>query len=337
MTSFNNLRERAQADRDTTQTPPLPSPGLPHTNHSPSVTTSSAAGGTQRSKRSRGLLKVSSLLNLRGNSSSLAKKVPDEDFCSATPVPSSPRDISSALQWLDFGIGRRRNSRSSSRIGGHERDKDPASDLDPQQSLSSSQDMPSQQGYLNSSSSPIAEDHNTAARNSRRSARPHDWKQWDKEDDSGTYLPINEADFVWHRPTFKQVIESLQVAIVSGETVPTQANTSPPWANLPVSKPSSRLRSKRRPFIPALSKPSTIGPEYPIPGRYRSHIMRAIEGIHDIQEALDSSENRVAEIEEVLRQFSDLSKRWSAREQELADEYRRLREELQAMKNLSPE
>ncbi|CAK7228704.1 hypothetical protein SCUCBS95973_006971 [Sporothrix curviconia] len=207
--------------------------------------------------------------------------------------------------------------------------------------MSSPQDSPSLQGYFNSSSSPIAADYNAATRNAGRSAKQHDWKQWDKDDNSGAFFAVNESDYVWHRPTFKQIVESLQVAVVSSETVTAAPRTSPPWKKISAPKPSAMSRMWRRPSAPILSNPSTFGPEYPIPGRYRSHIMRAIEGMHDIQEAYDSARDRATEVEEaygrVLHQFSELSLEWAAREQELEGEVQRLRDELLVAKKLSPE
>ena len=335
MASFNSLREQAQSDGHTIRSPPLPSPGLQLPTQTLSATSLSAVGGAQKSGLARGLFKVSSLLNLRGGSSSSIKKSLDDGNRPATSAPSSPKDIPlSPLPWFDFGIGRRTNSRSSTGLVGFEPDKEPASDLELSQNLSSSQGKSSLQEYFYQSSSPLAADYTSAARKVGRTAKSHDWKQWDRNDDTGAYLAVNESDFVWHRPTLKQIVESLQVAIVSGETVPAIPNTkvSPPSTTPQASKPTTMSRMKRRPSSPLVPSPSTLGPEHPIPGRYRSYIMRAIEGIYDIQAAFDAANERVAEVEKahdhVLQQFRELSRDWDAREQDLEAEVRSLREEL---------
>ncbi|CAK7567204.1 MAG: hypothetical protein SEPTF4163_005166 [Sporothrix epigloea] len=332
----NVSKEQMQIDRHAIRTPPLPSSGLLLSNQSSSAAIPSIAGGVQRLGRARGLFRVSSLLNMRG-SSSATKKGSDEDRPSATPVPSSPRDNFPSLQRFDFGMGKQKNPKSSRKLGGHERDKDPAHGLDLQLGLYSSGGTPPLQDYFNLPSFPI--EANAAIQNTARSTKPHDWKQWNKMEDSETFLPVNESDFVWHRPTFRQIIESLQVAILSGETICETQSTTAPWKSYPGLKQPSMSRAKCRSFSPNLSTWSTIGSEHPIPGRYRSHIMRAIEGIRDIQVAYDSTKDRVTEVEEAygraLQLFSELSKEWAERERKLEAEIDQLRADFLALKSSS--
>lgn len=312
---------------------------------SPMSPVSTEPAGAQRPGRSRGLFKASSFLNLRSNSSfgsngngttaSKGKKGDDGGGRSGTPNPQSPREISSALQWFEFGgLGRRVSSRAASnKSGGYERDRDRATETGGQYSTSFPNAVPSLQPGISNASSYFAatESGPKAAQHPIPVAIPHDWKQWDRESDTGFSCLVNESDFTWHRPSFKQIVESLQVAVVSGETVPTipkitwpsQKSYLPPHVAPPSAPPS-----KRRPSLPALPSPRIVSPEHSIPGRYRSHIMRAIEGLQDMQEALDTAKIRVEEAhkahERDLEQFAGLSKEWAAREQYFEAEIRRL-------------
>jgi hypothetical protein len=308
--------------------------------------------GAHRTGRSRGLFKAHSFLNLRSNSSfgsngsgtmaSKGKKGEDDDGRSTTPIPQSPRETLSALQWFEFGgIGRRVSSRTgSNKSGGHERERDRSTDAGGQYSTSPPNAMPSLQPGVSNASSyfTMAESSPKAPQRPVQTVTSHDWKQWNRESDTGFSRLVNESDFTWHRPSFKQIVESLQVAVMSGETAPTMPTTA--WPSQRSTLPSHLASqpapppSKRRPSLPPLPSARTFSHEHPIPGRYRSHIMRAIEGLQDIQAALDMTKAQVEEArkshERDLVQFAGLSKEWAAREQHFDDEIRSLRYSLAA-------
>ncbi len=297
---------------------------------------------------------MSSYLSLRSepagtdnNSSSAASKRRrehlDGDGRSKTPLPS-PRDTPLISPWFDKGW--RDSARPTNKLSGHERDKYVATAEHGTQSGSTA-------GYQTPSLAPTA----SCASSSRTAAEeasqcgtpisatmpPHDWKQWDQKHDRGPSFFINEADLTWHRPSFRQIVESLRVAIVSGESVAPvpeqkaarpypasqlQQPSSPPMPSSS-SSPSTASLLRWRPSAAPAPSLATTGPEHPIPGRYRGHIMRAIEGIHDIQHALDCAELRAREAEDArkrdLAQFADLSEEWAVWERQLRSEIEALR------------
>ncbi|KIH94275.1 hypothetical protein SPBR_05726 [Sporothrix brasiliensis 5110] len=292
---------------------------------SPRSPIATEAIGAQRASRPRALFRASSFLNLRSNSSfgsstsgtsaSQARKREDGDDQSWTPNPQSPRETApSGKPWFEFGVlGRRVSSRAASnKSDGHEPDRDRATEAGGQHNA------------------PAAESSPKAPPRAAHTAKQHDWKQWDREADAKLSRLVNESDLTWHRPSFKQIIESLHLAAMSGETVPTIPKMDWQSAQALSTAPSS----KRRPDLPPLPSPKVVNLDHPIPGRYRSHITQAIEGFQDMQYTLDMTKTRLDEAREAherdLDQFADLSKEWAAREERFTAEIRRLRYSLAA-------
>lgn len=153
---------------------------------------------------------------------------------------------------------------------------------------------------------------------------------WDRESDAGFSSLINQSDSTWHKPSFEQIIDSLQVAMMSGESVPMIPKTPWPSQEAHISAPSS----KRRPSMPPLPSLRAVDRDAPIPGHYRSHIMRAIEGLHDVQDYYDKAKCEAKEAVEAhkrdLELFSDHSKEWIEREKRFKSEIQRLQDLLAA-------
>ncbi|KJR83111.1 uncharacterized protein SPSK_04035 [Sporothrix schenckii 1099-18] len=283
---------------------------------SPRSPIAAEAIGAHRASRPRALFRASSFLNLRSNSSfgsstsgtcaSQARKREDGDDQSWTPNPQSPRETApSGKPWFEFGVlGRRVSSRAASnKSDGHEPDRDRVTEAGGQHNTSAAESSPK------------------APPRAAHAAKQHDWKQWDREADAKLSRLVNESDLTWHRPSFKQIIESLHLASMSNETVPTIPKMD--WQS------AQALSSKRRPDLPPLPSPKMVNLDHPIPGRYRSHITQAIEGFQDMQYTLDMTKTRLDEAREAqerdLDLFADLSKEWAAREEHFTAEIRRLR------------
>ncbi|EPE09479.1 hypothetical protein F503_07255 [Ophiostoma piceae UAMH 11346] len=309
-----------------------------------------------RPNRARGMFKVSSFLNLRssnfgqiGNSgqsngsagSTKSRKGNESDTHTTTPL-ESPMEAPPASPWLEFG--RRTGSRAGSRNSSNDKDRESKSEYFDLATPVTIPNLPVSVSNMSSADTSKECTDSIIIPTPALATISHNWKQWDQDHNDRASFLVNAADFTWHRPSFRQIIESLQVAVVSGETVscsypgshsafePTRKK--PSASQLVLSGAPMSSRSKRRPSMQTPPSPVTAGPENPIPGRYRSHIMCAIEGIRDMQAALDIANRRATEAEESrvrdLVQFAGLSEEWAERERQYEVEIRQLKDAMAA-------
>ncbi|KAL1912107.1 hypothetical protein Sste5344_001939 [Sporothrix stenoceras] len=86
--------------------------------------------------------------------------------------------------------------------------------------------------------------------------------------------------------------------------------------------------------MPPLPSLRVVNHDVPIPGHYRAHVMRAIEGLYDVQAAYDKAKNEANDAVEAhkrdLELFSDHSKEWTEREKQFRDKIQRLQDLLAA-------
>ncbi|OAA64543.1 hypothetical protein SPI_03190 [Niveomyces insectorum RCEF 264] len=364
--SSNNSRQDRDQQDGLPGLPPLPATSPDPSSTTTAESTGDAHKAGHHASRPRTLLRASSRWNLRDgngrhknndnntnsrNSNSSEKERGSDDGGShaATTLPS-PRGRPFSWQTVDKRLykaddsssrsSNRGTDRSTCQQGGRSESEvsvpiPPVQGAQPWRSSASTSTLTSTS--ISSSAPPTA----TAA----SAKAPQDWRSWDTTSSDSPYCsPEQDADFAWHKPSFLHIVESLQAGIMASE--PASPVTMTPAATLRMSQPAPpflasptvaftmRRRASTAPMTCTTTAASTAtetiatGPEHPIPGRYRSHIMHTIEGIRLLQEALDRAEARAREVEAAREHdhalFTSLREEWAAREAQFKQRIRLL-------------